>query len=343
MTKTKDTEKKSTEIPAAPKHGKARLIVGITLIVLVVIFALLSTIVMRQRIEAADEAAKPLLRRGLQNDLIVFIGLLIVVVGFTFDILTGSRFRAVRLVGYAVFGIGILVTAEALFMSGRIAIRDKVRTASPKAPYVLVLGTDLIGEKNEAPLDLNARLDTALDWWKEHSDVKVIVAGTGTVAKASTRKYTTPGYTSSNKGKSAVDSIGSYMTQRITAVLTAREDAESAEAGPQEGQKKETADQRKERIKAEAEAMIIKLGESGDAESAFRNLLGLEGIDTDTPIVLITNDYDMEEAIRTAEELGFTDVTRLPAPSDFWMYGTNVLWNVWREYDPALRPVEDAA
>ncbi len=338
MTKEKDALMNKDETTGR-KHRNLRLKIGITLILLAVAFTLIVTITMRQRIEAADEAAKPLLWRGLQNDLIVCTGLLIVTIGFTFDFLTKSRLKGVRILGYVIFGIGVLIAAEALFMSGRIVIRDMKRDAAPEAPYVVVLGTEL-GEGNTATLDLSARLDTALTWWKDHPDTTLVVTGGGEATKAKAAKYQTRGASTSNKRKSAVDTIGSLMADRVTVVLMERAGLVIDESMEAEDSK---ASKRKEEFKNQAEAMIVKVGQSETAEEAFANLLTQRGFETDTLIVLVTNNYDMEEAVLAAEAAGFTNVTRLPAPSDFWQYGTNVLWEVWKEYDPAVSPAADAA
>ena len=77
-----------TESAAPRKRVSRRRVIGIALIVLVTVFTLIVTVVMRQRIEAAEESMKPYLRRALQNDLIVCAGLLIVAIGVAFDFMT---------------------------------------------------------------------------------------------------------------------------------------------------------------------------------------------------------------------------------------------------------------
>ena len=49
------------------------------------------------------------------------------------------------------------------------------------------------------------------------------------------------------------------------------------------------------------------------------------------PVVLISSSYHMERAVRVAGEAGFTDIRRLPAPSDPIMYPANVLWEIIME------------
>ena len=51
-------------------------------------------------------------------------------------------------------------------------------------------------------------------------------------------------------------------------------------------------------------------------------------VDPHAPVVLITSDYHMDRAARTAKAAGFTDVMRLPAPSSALSFGANVLWEV---------------
>ena len=61
----------------------------------------------------------------------------------------------------------------------------------------------------------------------------------------------------------------------------------------------------------------------------FRNTAQL--IDPNQPIVLITSDYHMHRAARTAADAGFANVQRLPAPSSRLAYGANVMWEVVME------------
>ena len=51
-------------------------------------------------------------------------------------------------------------------------------------------------------------------------------------------------------------------------------------------------------------------------------------IDPREPVVLISSDYHMDRAVRTAESAGFSNVLRLPAPSSFRNYGANMLSEV---------------
>ena len=46
------------------------------------------------------------------------------------------------------------------------------------------------------------------------------------------------------------------------------------------------------------------------------------------PVVLISSNYHMNRAVRMAEEAGFHNCLRLPAPSDPVQYGANMMWEV---------------
>ena len=63
----------------------------------------------------------------------------------------------------------------------------------------------------------------------------------------------------------------------------------------------------------------------------FRNIAGL--VSTDEPVVLISSNYHMDRAVRNAGKAGFTRVMRLPAPSGFFAYGANMLWEVLADLD----------
>jgi uncharacterized SAM-binding protein YcdF (DUF218 family) len=65
------------------------------------------------------------------------------------------------------------------------------------------------------------------------------------------------------------------------------------------------------------------------AETTKENFLDVKRmIDPNEPVVLITSDYHMDRAVRTAKAAGFTDAMRMPAPSSALSFGANVLWEV---------------
>ncbi len=75
-----------------------------------------------------------------------------------------------------------------------------------------------------------------------------------------------------------------------------------------------------------AEERMILEDQAEDTKENFRNTARL--IDPGEPVVLISSNYHMDRAVRTAESAGFTAVRRLPAPSSVLRYGANVLWEV---------------
>ena len=58
----------------------------------------------------------------------------------------------------------------------------------------------------------------------------------------------------------------------------------------------------------------------------FRNTAQI--IDSSKPVVLISSNYHMDRAVKTAKNAGFSNVLRLPAPSSFRSFGANVLYEV---------------
>ena len=61
----------------------------------------------------------------------------------------------------------------------------------------------------------------------------------------------------------------------------------------------------------------------------FRNAAKM--LDPSKPVVLITSDYHMNRAVRTAEEAGFAYVIRKPAPSSRLEFAANIMWEVIQE------------
>ena len=58
----------------------------------------------------------------------------------------------------------------------------------------------------------------------------------------------------------------------------------------------------------------------------FRNAAQI--IDPDKPVVLISSNYHMDRAVQAAKSTGLSDILRLPAPSSFFNYGANVMYEV---------------
>ena len=57
----------------------------------------------------------------------------------------------------------------------------------------------------------------------------------------------------------------------------------------------------------------------------------------DEPVLLISSNYHMDRAVRTARQAGFSRVLRLPAPSGLFAYGSNMLWEVILEINEIVR------
>ena len=58
----------------------------------------------------------------------------------------------------------------------------------------------------------------------------------------------------------------------------------------------------------------------------FRNTVTM--LAPGTPVVLVTSNYHMDRAVRTAKRAGFSRVLRRPARSGLRAYGANMLWEV---------------
>ena len=56
------------------------------------------------------------------------------------------------------------------------------------------------------------------------------------------------------------------------------------------------------------------------------------------PVVLITSNYHMDRAVRTAHEAGFAELLRLPAPSDALYFGVNMFWEVMLDLNDMIHP-----
>ncbi len=63
-----------------------------------------------------------------------------------------------------------------------------------------------------------------------------------------------------------------------------------------------------------------------------------EVTDPAAPVVLISSNYHMDRAVRTAHEDGFTELLRLPAPSDALYFGVNMFWEVMLDLNDMIHP-----
>ena len=78
-----------------------------------------------------------------------------------------------------------------------------------------------------------------------------------------------------------------------------------------------------------AEASLVLEDRAATTQANFANTARM--LDPGEPVVLISSDYHMDRAVRTAKAAGFERVLRLPAPSSFIVYGANVLWEAVME------------
>lgn len=75
-----------------------------------------------------------------------------------------------------------------------------------------------------------------------------------------------------------------------------------------------------------AEDSMILEDQASTTKDNFRNTVQI--IDPGQPIVLISSNYHMDRAVQTANKAGFSNVLRLPAPSSFFSYGANVMYEI---------------
>ena len=317
---------KKTDNESPRKRSKIRLILGCVLVALVLVFSLIVLINMRQRVGAASGAEQDLLWRGLQDDYIFCICLLIVSLGIAFGIAPSRRSTAMRIVGGVIWCIALVVVVETGWLAAKTIIHSGQQEIAPEAKHVVVVGSALT-EKDKQPTPmLEDRLDTAADWWKGHQDDSLIVCratesvvetfyGGSIEKKESKVKNTMPGR-KSRKGTTPETVLTTHITDRGVPASS-----------------------------------VIMETDSTNAEEAFEKVLGLKelyagteldtkvdlDITTDTPIVIVTNGCFMNDTIRQARKAGFTNISRLPAPSTFGDYLSSFLWETWLENDPVLK------
>ena len=87
---------------------------------------------------------------------------------------------------------------------------------------------------------------------------------------------------------------------------------------------------------AETPEAILQENEALTLEENFANVLAMGVLDPEAPLVLVTSNYQMDRAVKIAEEAGFARVTRLPAAAGFWAFGANLLYETWMARDPAM-------
>ena len=84
------------------------------------------------------------------------------------------------------------------------------------------------------------------------------------------------------------------------------------------------------------EERIILEDQASNTVQNFLNAANM--IDLAEPVMLVSSNYHMSRAMKTAESAGFTQVIRLPAPSDPLRYGANVMWEVMMKINSIIHP-----
>ena len=79
---------------------------------------------------------------------------------------------------------------------------------------------------------------------------------------------------------------------------------------------------------------IVLEDQARDTRTNFKNAAQL--MDPSQPVAVVSSNYHMSRAVPIAETAGFTQVTRLPAPSDPLYYGANVMWEVMMKINSVL-------
>ena len=99
--------------------------------------------------------------------------------------------------------------------------------------------------------------------------------------------------------------------------------------------------------RTEAEVMRDLLIERGAPEDSMRledqasNTIQnfqntIEMVDPAEAIVLVSSNYHMNRAVKLAKQAGFENVLRLPAPSNFFQYGSNMMWELVMELNQLM-------
>ncbi len=341
----KDDSQPVSENPR--KRSKIRIILGCVLVAAVVALALMNILPLRQRIDTADGAIKPLLWRGLQNHYVVFSAMLVVALGIAFGIMPARRPLALRIIGCIVWIAGLAVTADAVYLTAQTIRHSNRAEVAPEAGYVVVLGGEL--DNGNLPPDLAARLDTAAEWWKAHQGNTTlimsnasssIVAEEVTVVKAAVSnnlpgRKKKQGVTLRTIMSSALESSGVKSENENEILVRMETDSRNVS---------EAFDN----ILHDPAFLKYLNKKTADDDPDLNQLLEMKEndpssvvcVEENTPIIVITNGCYMNETVLLAKNAGFTNISRLPAASSFSGYLTNALWETWLEHDPVLKAAE---
>ena len=149
-----------------------RRITGDILIVLVVAFTICLSVIMIHRINAV--ALKDSYVRIFRYELIACAFFLLFALDIRFGFLTKTPSAAVRIAGWMVRIVVMLVVAVILFFSGKIIAGSFMNTEGP-ARNVIVLGLAL--ENGKPADDLLSRLDTAEQYSGKYPEAVFILTG----------------------------------------------------------------------------------------------------------------------------------------------------------------------
>jgi len=188
---------------------------------------------------------------------------------------TGMKSKVLKVSGWCLRVIVILMTAVFLFFIGKITIGSFLHADAP-AKHAIVLGLAL--ENGQPTEDLLFRLDTAQKYLQKHPDATLILTGGNP------------------------DESGRTEAAVMHEILKGR---------------------------GVAEDQMILEDQAKNTKDNFKNTL--QFITTDEPVALISSNYHMDRAVTTAQNAGFNNLLRVPAPSSVLSFGVNVMREVIME------------
>ena len=84
-----------------------------------------------------------------------------------------------------------------------------------------------------------------------------------------------------------------------------------------------------------AEEKLLLEDRARTTKENFENAAQL--IDPTKPTAVISSDYHMDRAVKTAKSAGFSHILRVPAPSPAISFGANVMWEAIMEIHEGMR------
>ena len=157
---------------AGNQASRRRRIIGDVLLVLAALLIVDVVIVMLHRINAV--VLKADYRKVFRYELILCAILLLFALDVRFNLFTRAKHRAVRISGWVLRAVVMLLTLVIVFFGGKVICGSLINTAS-QADHAIVLGLAL--ENGKPTDDLLARLDTARGYLEKYPDAKLILTG----------------------------------------------------------------------------------------------------------------------------------------------------------------------